>query len=115
MVDIKGKGKSSTTTTNPKYGFGTLAREKRFANPSQTSHDVPELEELVAPHIDSFDALFDDGSGKGKGGLLDLAVKDLKSKVVFDGKGKDQGKLGNRLESKADFIRRERCLWTSGR
>ena len=115
-VKSKGKGKGKATPAPApatasslsvvaagkkpaKYGFGTVAREKRFVNPSESGHDVPELEELVAPHIQSFDALFDDGSGSGKGGLLDLAVRDLKSKVVFDGKGKDKGKLGNRLES----------------
>lgn len=52
----------------------------------------------MAPHIQSFDALFSDpATGKG---LLELAVDDIPSKVIYDGKGKEQGRLGNRLESK---------------
>lgn len=89
-----------------KYTFKTLEREKRFRHPSKLGHDAPELEALVAPHIQSFDALFEGArdaegrpiSGDAGKGLLDLAVRDLKSKAVFDGKGKEQGKLGNRLE-----------------
>lgn len=81
-----------------KYSFNTLERENRFKNPSATAHDVPSLEELVAPHIQSFDALFSDpATGKG---LLELGVADIPSKVIYDGKGKEQGRLGNRLESK---------------
>lgn len=84
--------------TQQKYSFNTLERENRFKYPSTTSHDVPSLEELVAPHIQSFDALFaDPATGKG---LLELAVSDITSKVIYDGKGKEQGRLGNRLESK---------------
>ena len=102
-VDVKGKGREARAPAVPpkKYGFSTLKREKRFAHPSTTGHDVPELEELVAPHIASFDALFEDassGQGRGQGGLLDLAVRDIDSRVVFDGKGKAEGKLGNKLE-----------------
>lgn len=101
--DVKGKGKAANRTpgSHPaKYGFSTLTREKRFAHPSTTGHDVPELEELVQPHIASFDALFEDGgsSSTRRGGLLDLAVKDIDTKVIFDGKGKAEGKLGNKLE-----------------
>jgi DNA-directed RNA polymerase I subunit RPA2 len=90
---------SALKAKSQKYSFGTLEREKRFRNPSTTKHDVPALEELVAPHIQSFDALFSDPvTGKG---LLELAVNDITSKVIYDGKGKEQGRLGNRLESKS--------------
>ena len=108
---LRGGAKAASTSEAvlpAKYGFGTLKREQRFRHPSTTGHDAPELEALVAPHIESFDALFEgarDAEGRpiagdaGKG-LLELAVQDLRSKVVFDGKGKEQGKLGNRLECK---------------
>jgi DNA-directed RNA polymerase I subunit RPA2 len=92
------KLKAAKSQKQAKYSFGTLERENRFKYPSTTSHDVPSLEELVAPHIQSFDALFSDpATGKG---LLELAVNDIPSKVIYDGKGKQQGQLGNRLESK---------------
>lgn len=93
-----GRNSAAAAAKPQKYGFGTLEREKRFRNPSKDGHDVPNLEELVAPHIQSFDALFSDPvTGKG---LLELAVNDITSKVIYDGKGKEQGRLGNRLECK---------------
>ncbi|CAE6454657.1 unnamed protein product [Rhizoctonia solani] len=78
---------ASTSTS----GFDTLRREDAFRNPSKTSNEVPILQELVAPHIESFNALFDDSNltledGDGKG-LLSLGIKDLGPKVVFDGAG----------------------------
>lgn len=99
-------GSSVASTSKAKYSFNTLERERRFRFPSEISHDAPELEELTAPHIQSFDALFQGATtpagtpvpGDAGKGLLELAVKDLKSKVVFDGKGKEQGKLGNKIE-----------------
>ena len=62
-------------------GFSTLEREKRFRNPPKDGASVPILNEFVAPHIESFNALFDDsglpaGDGDGKG-LLSLALKDI--------------------------------------
>jgi DNA-directed RNA polymerase I subunit RPA2 len=67
--------------------FRTLARENAFRNPSKTGPAAPVLEELVAPHIQSFDALFQDGANEGAGGLLDLAIKEIPSKVIFDSVG----------------------------
>lgn len=55
------------------------------------------LEELVRPHIESFDALFDDASGPS---LIQLAIDDMTPKVIFDGSGGAQNPLtGNKLES----------------
>lgn len=89
--------------TYKKHSFHTYAREKQFSNPSPTSHDIPILNELVAPHIESFNALFDDsglphGDGDGRG-LLSLAIADIGERVVFDGKGSsgDSTIRGNRL------------------
>ncbi|CAE6506232.1 unnamed protein product [Rhizoctonia solani] len=78
---------ASTSTS----GFDTLRREDAFRNPSKTGNEVPILQELVAPHIESFNALFDDSNltledGDGKG-LLSLGIKDMGPKVVFDGTG----------------------------
>lgn len=84
--------------------FRTLDRERAFTNPSTTETKYSAPQELVAPHYQSFDALFE-GAPIGKNGevsqshgLMDLGIKDLLPKVVFDGKGED-GTLGNRLES----------------
>ncbi len=86
-------------------GFDTLKREDSFRNPSKKGLTVPILNEFVAPHIESFNALFDDsglpnGDGNGKG-LLSLAVQDIGERVVFDytGPTDEDGTpgLGNRL------------------
>lgn len=81
--------------------FRTLEREHQFRYPSTIGSDVPILGELVAPHIESFNALFEDGGGQG---LLDLAVESIEPRVIFDGKGRtgetsSQLGWGNKMES----------------
>lgn len=84
--------------------FNTLDREHAFSHPSSEGPKYPAPQALVAPHIDSFDALFEgapigpNGEVSASQGLLDMAIADLQPKVVFDGKGGDKT-LGNRLES----------------
>ncbi|KAI0320284.1 hypothetical protein OF83DRAFT_1081733 [Amylostereum chailletii] len=84
-----------------KHTFSTLQRERVFKKPSGNSSTVPILNEFVRPHIESFNALFDDsglpyGDGDGRG-LLSLAVQDLGEKVIFDGKANGQTGWGNRM------------------
>lgn len=83
--------------------FRTLDRERAFSHPSSDGHKYTAPQELVQPHIHSFDALFEgapraDGSIDLSKGLLDLGIKDLLPKVVYDGRGEDASR-GNRLES----------------
>ncbi|KAJ7639384.1 DNA-directed RNA polymerase I polypeptide 2 [Roridomyces roridus] len=71
-------------------------------NPPENGSTYNILNEFVAPHIESFNALFDDSglpSGDGDGrGLLSLGVEDIGERVVFDGNGKpDDGGWGNRM------------------
>jgi hypothetical protein len=73
--------------------FNTLERERTFQNPSNKSFQTPALQEMVAPHIEAFNALMEFGVGK-KTGLLDLALQDIGSKAVFDMHGDG---LGNKL------------------
>lgn len=83
--------------------FNTLDRENGFRNPSAVSSKYPAPQQLVAPHIDSFNALFEEaplgpnGEIEQRLGLLDMAISDLQPKVIFDGQG-PEGSLGNRLE-----------------
>ncbi|EPQ58941.1 beta and beta-prime subunits of DNA dependent RNA-polymerase [Gloeophyllum trabeum ATCC 11539] len=94
------------STTKYRSTFRTLEREKKFRNPPKDGSTVPILNEFVTPHIESFDALFDDsglpqGDGDGRG-LLSLAVRDIGERVVFDGTGQvgtesGQSGWGNRL------------------
>ncbi|KAI9508905.1 hypothetical protein F5148DRAFT_1191368 [Russula earlei] len=89
-----------------KHTFNTLARESAFRSPPSNSSTYPILNEFVAPHIESFNALFDDsglpfGDGDGRG-LLSLAIQDIDERVVFDGvvqsgTGANYKGRGNRL------------------
>ncbi|KAL7410627.1 DNA-directed RNA polymerase i polypeptide 2 [Mrakia frigida] len=80
------------TVSFSSQSFHTLTREAAFLHPPTNKSDIPALDELVAPHIESFNALLEDPvTGKG---LLALAVDDIAAKVVFDGKKPGQG---NRL------------------
>ncbi|KAF9567413.1 beta and beta-prime subunits of DNA dependent RNA-polymerase [Agrocybe pediades] len=91
-----GKGKST---------FNTLAREQSFRNPPKDGSTYNILNEFVVPHIESFNALFDDsglpaGDGDGKG-LINLALKDIGERVVFDGSTEGesgQSGWGNRMK-----------------
>ncbi|KAF8634788.1 hypothetical protein AX15_000704 [Amanita polypyramis BW_CC] len=79
--------------------FNTLAREKSFRSPPKDGSTCNTMNEAVTPHIESFNALFDDsglpaGDGDGKG-LLSLALKDIGERVVFDGTGGES--WGNRM------------------
>jgi len=92
-------GPSSCTS----YSFNTLDRENAFRHPSTSGPKYPAPQALVAPHIHSFDALFEgapleEGGVSASEGLLNLAIKDLTPKVLFDGRGQD-GKPGNKLMS----------------
>lgn len=71
--------------------FETLKRERLFRHPPQNGSSVPILNEFITPHLESFNALFDDsglplGDGDGKG-LLSLALRDIGERVVFSGTG----------------------------
>ncbi|KAK4055158.1 hypothetical protein OIV83_000438 [Microbotryomycetes sp. JL201] len=90
--------------------FHTLRREKAFRHPSAQQHEYTAPQELVAPHIHSFDALFEgapigpNGSIDHSRGLLDMAVADLQPKVVFDNRNAAEGQFGRRLELKIDNV-----------
>ncbi|CAL1700117.1 unnamed protein product [Somion occarium] len=99
-------GSFPRTEVKIKDTFDTIQREKNFKNPPQKGHSVPILNEFVTPHLESFNALFDDsglpaGDGDGRG-LLSLGLKDIGERVVFDGRGEigsvsGQRGWGNRL------------------
>jgi hypothetical protein len=95
--------------TRRKPTFNTLAREEAFRNPPKNGSTHNILNEFVAPHIESFNALFDDSglpSGDGDGrGLISLGLQDIGERVVFDGDGKvDNRGWGNRMRSEFGTI-----------
>lgn len=74
--------------------YHTLERENNFRNPSKGEFPFPLLQQAVEPHVKSFNALMDGPDG----GLLNLGVKDIGSKTVFD--SNDPNRLGNKLTCK---------------
>lgn len=87
---------SSSASTS----FHTLKRENDFRYPNPDGPAVPMLEELVRPHIESFNALWDDAGGPG---LVQVGIEDMTPKVIFDGTNGIQDPLnGNRLESRCE-------------
>jgi DNA-directed RNA polymerase I subunit RPA2 len=84
--------------------FNTVERERSFRHPTPKGSTVPILQQFVAPHIESFNALFPDSTlpipdrhlERGVG-LLGLALKDIGEKCVFDGKVNDDHPFGNKI------------------
>ncbi|KAF1816297.1 beta and beta-prime subunits of DNA dependent RNA-polymerase [Eremomyces bilateralis CBS 781.70] len=77
-------GKQMTVTARPKpsskwtTNFDTVKREKLFRSPPEKTA-YPSLAEAIAPHVDSFNAAFEEH------GLLEHAVADIGTKVFVDG------------------------------
>ena len=78
--------------------FRTLEREKRFQNPPKDESAYPLLKDAVAPHVGSFNALTEGPDG----GLLNLAVKDIGTKTIFD--SNDSERLGNKLRIRVESL-----------
>jgi DNA-directed RNA polymerase I subunit RPA2 len=77
----------SSSKSDPKPGtkqtwtheFETLRRQDLFQNPPKDRTAYPALQAAIAPHIQSFNAVFE------KGGLLSQALRDIGTKTFFDG------------------------------
>lgn len=89
---------STSAPYKDKTTFSTLTRERQNRHPPISGSDVPALDELVSPHLDSFNALVEDGDG-GKG-LLQLGVEDIGDKVAFDGQVTERKPFGNKITCK---------------
>lgn len=72
--------------------FRTLERERDAIHPSTTTTKFPKLHELIAPHLESYNAIKEIQGARGKG-LLDLLVEDIDKRQVKDS-------FGNKLECK---------------
>ncbi|OUM51579.1 hypothetical protein BVG19_g684 [[Candida] boidinii] len=82
-----------------KASFRTLEREQRFKNPPKDKSAYPLLADAVRPHVGSFNALTEGPDG----GLLNLAVKDIGAKTIFDSKDTSDH-LGNKLSIRIESI-----------
>ncbi|EJT46891.1 DNA-directed RNA polymerase i polypeptide 2 [Trichosporon asahii var. asahii CBS 2479] len=90
---------SPSKATSSKYPdkstFRTLTRERAFRHPNPNGPDYATHEELVRPHIESFDALTEGDDGQP--GLLQLGVQDIGEKIIFDGKSEEGLPYGNKI------------------
>ncbi|KAH3903018.1 DNA-directed RNA polymerase I subunit RPA2 [Saccharomycodes ludwigii] len=82
--------------------FRTLEREERFRKPPKDKSAFPLLAEAIEPHIGSFNALTEGPDG----GLLNLGVRDIGEKIIFDGSKSDANPdyLGNKLSIKIEQV-----------
>jgi hypothetical protein len=90
MPSVSGTKMPAAPTAKIKSSFKTLTREYSFQYPSLGKSEFPALQEAVQPHIDSFNAITADN-------LLEIAVKDIGKKTVFDHKNENNGGRGNKL------------------
>ncbi|KAG9232334.1 hypothetical protein BJ875DRAFT_486182 [Amylocarpus encephaloides] len=67
------------TDTKWSHEFDTVRRENLFRNPPRDHTAYPALQAAVAPHIESFNALFDED------GLIARCLRDIGTKVYLDG------------------------------
>ena len=81
-------GGPPSSKQNP--SFDTLIREYSFQHPSTENSEYPALQAAVQPHIESVNAITNDG-------LLDSGLKDIGRKVVFDHKSDVNDGRGNKL------------------
>src|SRR5436309_7990589 len=79
------------TDTEWTASFDTLRRENLFRNPPRDKTAYPALQVAVQPHIESFNAVLD------QGGLLELGLRDIGTKAFFDGAEDGPYPLGNKL------------------
>jgi len=93
-------------TDKIKPSFDTLRREHSFKHPSSSQSEYPALQEAVQPHINSFNAITADN-------LLEIAVKDIGKKTVFDHKGNENGGRGNKLTFWIEGVQLSRPALTS--
>jgi DNA-directed RNA polymerase I subunit RPA2 len=67
------------TSTTWTHEFDTVRRENLFRNPPKDHTAYPALQEAIAPHIESFNALFE------KDGLVAQGLLDIGAKTYLDG------------------------------
>ncbi|CAI7600727.1 DNA-directed RNA polymerase I subunit RPA2 [Penicillium manginii] len=67
------------TDTQWSVDFDTLRRENLYKNPPKDHTAFPSLSDSIRPHIDSFNAIFDDSK------ILEAGLKDIGVKSFLDG------------------------------
>ena len=100
-----------------RHTFFPLERQERYSAPTDNGFVAPELTELVAPNIESFNALWAEdpsldppasvavsGFVNEGTGLLEKSLRRLAPRIVFDGQGDANNGLGNRITLRMDSV-----------
>ena len=69
----------AATDTQWSVDYDTLRRENLFQNPPKDHTAYPSLAESIRPHIDSFNALFEDSK------IMEAGLRDIGTKTFLDG------------------------------
>ena len=95
---------STATKTKWTHEFNTLRREDLFRNPPKDHTAYPALQAAIAPHIESFNAVFEPG------GLLAHGLQDIGTKTFLDGDERE-GLVGkNKLDIKIKEVIVEKSM-----
>jgi DNA-directed RNA polymerase I subunit RPA2 len=84
--------KPTSTSTKWTHEFDTLRREDLFRNPPKDQTAYPALKAAIAPHVESFNALF------GAEGLIAQSLLDIGTKTYLDGDDRAGPAGKNRLD-----------------
>lgn len=94
----------SPTSTTWTHEFDTVRREKLFRNPPKDHTAYPALQEAIAPHIESFNALFE------KDGLVHQGLLDIGTKVYLDGDDRTEQGVRNKLTIRCKEVILEKSI-----
>ena len=85
---------SATTQTDISWSveYDTLRRNKLYKNPPRDRSAFPLLQAAVKPHVESFNAIFDDNDDN----LINKALADIGTHTVVDGDPKDASRATSR-------------------
>ena len=100
------KTKSAAKPTNTKWSheFDTLRREDLFRNPPKDHSAYPALEAAISPHIQSFNALFEEN------GLVAKGLLDIGTKTYLDGDERLGPEGKNQLTIRVKDVKVEKAL-----
>ncbi|KAK8139861.1 DNA-directed RNA polymerase I subunit RPA2 [Apiospora sp. TS-2023a] len=85
---------SAPTSTSWDHEYNTLRRQNLFTDPPTDRSAYPLLQIAVDPHIESFDAIFEEG------GLIDKGLADIDTRTFLDGDDRSPLASRNRLTIK---------------
>jgi len=100
---------TTTTTTKTKWNheFNTLRREDLFRNPPKDHTAYPALQAAISPHIEAFNAVFEEN------GLLAHGLRDIGTKTFLDGDEREGPAGKNRLDIRIKEIIVEKSVLPS--